>query len=96
MGAKTANLPPRKQHIRDDTCHRVDSRAIIIGTRLEKKNETKQRKETQRFQTNETQQAPGELKDQIVQNDLEYADGAQLLIERTHMGKYANEWETMT
>ena len=45
----------------------------------------KERGETQRFQTNETQQAPGELKDQIVRNDLQYSDDAHLLIEKdTH------------
>ena len=37
----------------------------------------KQGKGTQRFQPNETQQAPGELKDQIIQDDLELADDTQ-------------------
>ena len=39
------------------------------------------------MQTNETQPAPGELKGQIVQNDLEYADDTQLLIEMDARGQ---------
>ena len=102
METGTANLPPRRHHIRDDKWRRVDSRAIIIGTRLEKTNGAKQGKEPERFQINETQQAPGELKDHIVPNDLEYADDTQILIDKdTHeklcerIGNYDIAMDTM-
>ena len=47
--------------------------------------ETKHGKETKRFQIDEPKQTPGELKGQIIQNDIGYADDTQLLIEKdTH------------
>ena len=90
------NMPLRKQHIRDATWRRVDIRMLTVGTRIEEKM-GKQGKETQRCQANETQHATGELEDPIIQNDLEYADGAQLLIQKdTHMSNYVDEWKTTT
>ena len=88
-------MPPRKHDIRDDDWRRVDIRTLTIGTRLEKKN-GKQGQEAQRFQSDEIQQTPGELKEKIIPGDLEYSDDAKLLIEKTHMSNYVNEWETTT
>ena len=69
MGLETENasMAPRKQHQRDDKWRKVDSRAIITGTRLEKAKETTQGRETQRFQIDETKLTTGEPKDQIIQ-----------------------------
>ena len=58
--------PPRKHHIQDDDWRKVDIRTLTSGTRLEKNNEGKCGKEIQRFQPNETQQSPGELKGQLI------------------------------
>ena len=79
----------------------MDIRTVILETSLQKTQETTGKKENQRFRTGKEQQASEGAKNQIVQNDLEYADDKQLLIERdTHeqmcerMGNYDIATET--
>ena len=45
----------------------------------------------QRFHTKEKEETKKEGESQIVQNDIEYADDTQLLIEKTHMDRCAKE-----
>ena len=70
------------KHANERIWKKIDTRAIIIGTILQR---TEKEKEKQKFQTGETNQTPEEKENKIVQNDLEYADDTQLLIAKdTH------------
>ena len=79
----------------------MDRRTIIAETSQERTDGGRRGRSTHQFQINETTQTIGGIKDQIIQNDIEYADEAKLLIEKdTHeqlcarIGSYDIETET--
>ena len=72
---------PHRKHLEGEVrWQKVDRRTIIIETHLERSARGEKGAEIQQFQINESTRPKEGTKDQIIQNDIEYADGPQLLI----------------
>ena len=80
-----------KEQERGEICPKVDKRTIIIEASLKRTEVTTRGGEIQQFHTKGTIRPIGGIEDQIIQNDIEYADDTQLLIDRDAHSNYVNE-----
>ena len=74
QGVIGTDMPIWQQHVGEIRWKKVDIRTIITEPRLGRKEGERRGAEIQKFQINETSQITERAKDQIVQNDIEYAD----------------------